>query len=309
MRAFTHESPALSAQQQRRVQLVLLLMVLIWGINFPVAKAALAELQPAVFNALRFPFAAITLYAAIRFRGTVPIPAPEDRRRVLLLGVLGNVFYQQFFIFGLHHTRAGTASVLLAGTPIITALFSSWAGHERVRPRTWAGVLATVAGILLVVTGGGEPQGGESSLLGDALMVGASLSWAIYTVGSRDLIARYGALPFTAWTLWVGTAGLFLIGLPQLLRTDLSTVSLAAWLGVIYAGALSIGVGYLIWYYGVSRMGNTRTAAYSNVTPLVALLAAWVQLGEVPTAAQLGGAAVIIGGVTVAQARTRPPRV
>jgi drug/metabolite transporter (DMT)-like permease len=308
MRAPLPVTAAPSAPHHRRVQLVLLLMVLIWGINFPVAKAALAELPPTVFNALRFPLAALTLYAAIRFRGTVPLPAPEDRRRVLLLGLLGNVFYQQFFIFGLNNTRAGTASVLLAATPILTALFSAMAGHERVQARTWAGVLATFAGILLVVATGGDHDAGRSSFLGDALMLGASLSWAFYTVGSRDLIARYGALPFTAWTLWVGTAGLCLIGLPQLVRTDLSTVSPAAWVGVVYAGALSIGVAYLIWYHGVSRLGNTRTAAYSNLTPLVALLAAWVQLGEVPTAGQLAGAAVIIGGVTVAQARARPPR-
>jgi drug/metabolite transporter (DMT)-like permease len=295
------------ADGTHQVRLVLLLMVLIWGINFPVAKAALTELSPLAFNALRFPLAAATLYLALRFRGVIRWPDRADRMRVIVLGILGNVFYQQFFIFGLDNTRAGTASVLLAATPIITAVLSARAGHERVNPRVWAGLLATFAGIIMVVVAGGDHASGESSLLGDALMVGASFSWAIYTVGSRDLIARYGSLQFTGWTLWVGTVGLCLIGLPDVLATDLRGVSGAAWLGVFYAGALSIGLAYFFWYHGVSRLGNTRTAAYSNLVPLVALLAAWLQLGEVPLPGQVAGAAVIIGGVTLAQARAMRP--
>jgi drug/metabolite transporter (DMT)-like permease len=292
-----------------RARVVLLLMVVIWGLNFPIAKAALAEVPPLAFNALRFPLAALTVMLALRMRGGNVWPARGDRLRVLGLGILGNVFYQQFFIFGLDNTRAGTASVLLAATPIVTALLSAAAGHERVNTRTWIGVVATFAGIILVVFSGTDHATGEASLLGDVLMVAASCCWAVYTVGSRDLIGRYGATQFTAWTLGVGAVGLVVVGMPAVLRLDFAAVSAAAWIGVVYAGALSIGVAYLIWYNGVRVIGNTRTAAYSNLVPLVALLAAWAQLGEVPQAGQVVGAAIIVAGVTLAQVRSwRPPR-
>jgi drug/metabolite transporter (DMT)-like permease len=287
---------------------VLLLMVIIWGVNFPIAKAALAALTPLAFNALRFPLAALTLLVALQLRGGTIWPARADRLPVLGLAILGNVFYQQFFIFGLDNTRAGTASVLLAATPILTALLSAAAGHERVRARTWIGVVATFAGIVIVVLAGGD-GGGEARLLGDILMVAASCSWALYTVGSRNLVARYGAVQFTGWTLWIGAIILFMVGLPDVLRTDLGAVSTSAWIGVVYAGALSIGLAYLIWYYGVRIIGNTRTSAYSNLVPVVALTAAWIQLGEVPKLGQILGAAIIIGGISLAQVRsTRPPR-
>jgi drug/metabolite transporter (DMT)-like permease len=293
----------------RTASLVLLVMVVIWGLNFPIAKAALAELSPLAFNALRFPLAALTVFIALQLRGGTIWPDRADRLRVLGLGILGNVLYQQFFIFGLDNTRAGTASVLLAATPILTALLSARMGHERIRRRTWIGVVATFAGIILVVTAGDDHPTGESRLLGDLLMLAASVSWALYTVGSRDLIDRYGSIQFTVWTLAVGAIVLCAIGLPDVLRTDLTAVSAGAWLGVIYAGSLSIGLAYLIWYHGVKHIGNTRTAAYSNLVPVVALLAAWVQLGEVPLAGQVLGAAVIIGGVMLAQVRTvRQPR-
>jgi drug/metabolite transporter (DMT)-like permease len=285
---------------------ILLLMVVIWGINFPIAKAALAEFTPLAFNALRFPLAALVVLAFLGRRSGFVLPAREHWWRVLGLGLLGNVCYQQFFIFGLANTRAGTASVLLAGTPILTALLSAAAGHERVGARTWIGVLATFAGIALVVVSGERGASGGSSLLGDVLMIGASLSWAVYTVGSRDLIERYGSVQFTAWTLWSGTIVLCLIGIPDVIRTDLRAISTGAWLGVVYAGALSIGLAYLIWYQGVRLIGNTRTAAYANLVPVVALTAAWLQLGEIPRAGQLLGAGVILAGITLAQVRRSP---
>jgi len=282
-------------------------MVVIWGVNFPVAKAALAQLDPLAFNALRFPLAALVVYVAIRIGGRFTWPAPGERLRIVGLGILGNIAYQQFFIFGLERTRAGTASVLLAGTPVLTALLSAALGHEKISVRTWIGVAATVVGIALVVAADDGHAGGAGSLVGDLLMIGASVSWALYTVGSRHYIDRYGSVQFTAWTLWIGAAGLCLIGIPAVLRTDLAAVSAGAWLGVFYAGALSIGLSYLIWYYGVRQIGNTRTSAYSNLVPVVALVSAWLALGEVPALGQVVGAGVIIAGITVAQTRRVRP--
>jgi drug/metabolite transporter (DMT)-like permease len=306
MSTVTEQRPFHSTQHgSGRARLALVLMVLVWGINFPIAKAALRELSPLAFNALRYPFAALVVLLALRWRGGMQWPAAGDRLRVIALGLFGNLVYQQFFIFGLDQTRAGTASILLASTPILTALLSAAAGHERPRAGTWFGVIATFAGIALVVSVGASNGGRDHSLLGSALMLGASLSWAGYTVGSRTIIQRYGSILFTAWTLWVGTAALVLAGLPDLLRTDLGAVSAAGWFGVVYAGAFSIGVAYLIWYYGVRQIGNTRTAVFSNLVPVVALAAAWLHLGEVPHVRQIAGAAVIIGGVTLAQ--IRPP--
>jgi drug/metabolite transporter (DMT)-like permease len=190
----------------------------------------------------------------------------------------------------------------MASTPIITALLSAALGHERVKPRVWLGVLATFGGIVLVVVGGrGQMGSGRETLVGDLIMFGASVAWAFYTVGSRPLVDKYGALPVTAWTLWIGTAGIVIAGLYDTLHVSWAGVSTLTWVAVLYAGILSIGIAYIIWYYGVEKLGNTRTAAYSNLVPAIALLVAWIWLGEVPTAAQLAGLVVILSGVTVAQ--------
>ncbi|HEX6940853.1 MAG TPA: DMT family transporter [Longimicrobiales bacterium] len=280
----------------------LLLMALIWALNFSVIKVALAHLSPLAFNALRFPLASLAVWLALRRQGAIPLPRRDDVGRVLALGVLGNVVYQLLFIFGLDRTRAGNAALLLAGSPILTALFSAAFGDERVGARVWAGAAATVVGMALVVLG--EPGGadiGIDTIAGDLMLVGASVSWSLYTVGSSGLVRRYGPVPVTAWTLWVGAAGITLLGLPDLAAVDWAAVPAASWAAVAFAGVFGIGLAYLLWYNGVRSIGSARTAVYSNLVPVLALVVAWLWLGEVPGGWPIVGAAVILGGVTVAR--------
>ena len=294
------DAAAGEAGRDRATDLGLLALTLIWGVNFSVIKVALGELPPLAFNALRFPLAALVLWALLRLRGPLVLPRREDLPRIVALGLLGNVVYQLFFIFGIDATLAGNASILLATTPVWVVVLSTLRGHERPPPATWAGVAGTVVGMALVVLGGPEQVAlGGATLRGDLLSAGAAVVWAVYTVEGRDVVRRYGSLRVTAWTLWCGAAGLVLLGLPSLLQVDPGSVSPGAWAGVAYAGMLAIGVAYLLWYRGVQRIGGTRTAVYSNLVPVVALAVAWVWIGETPTGLQLAGAAVVIGGMTL----------
>ena len=285
----------------------LLLLVLIWGVNFSVLKVLLRELDPLALNALRFPMAAVALWILVRRLDGSSKPDPEDFRRIITLGLLGNVAYQLCFIFGVDSTFAGNASLLLATTPVWTLFLSSVAGHER--PGGWViiGVAGTLIGIFMVITGSRDAGTLASpTTRGDLLILIASMLWAMYTVGGRKPVTRYGALRVTAWTLWVATPIIFFMGLPGLMRTDLRTITPEAWIGITYAGLLGIGLAYLLWYRAVERIGNNRTAVYSNLVPVAALITAWIWLGEVPTTLQLIGAAVILVGLTLARLAHSP---
>jgi drug/metabolite transporter (DMT)-like permease len=276
----------------------LALMVFIWGVNFAVVKGALASFQPLAFNAIRFSIASLFVFAVLAVRGQLGLPNREDVPRVFALGLLGNVAYQMCFILGLSRTQAGHASLILALTPVTIAVFSTLTGHERPGPRTWIGAMVSVIGVGLV-TGAGLRVQGKDALIGNLILLGACVTWAFYTVGARPIVDRYGSLQATAWTMWVGTLGLLIVGAPALLRQRWAGVGIDAWAGLAFSAVFAIGLAYLIWYRGVERIGNTRTAIFSNLTPVVAMVAAAVLLGERPGLGSLLGAVMTLGGVMI----------
>ncbi|MCY4571380.1 MAG: EamA family transporter [Gemmatimonadetes bacterium] len=281
------------------VDLGLVLTATIWGLNFTVVKAALSEIGPLAFNALRFPCAAVAVWVMVRATGRRVMPPRKDWGVVLLLGIVGHVIFQICFIFGLDRTLTGNAALLLSTSPVWVLVISFTMGRERFNPAILIGVLATLTGMVILITGGPEQLGGAR--IGDFLVLGAAISWAAYTVLGRRLTKRRGALQMTAWTLWAGLPFVVLVGTPDLVRTDWSAVSLQAWIGVVYAGVFAIGLAYLLWYRGVRIIGQNRTAVYQNLVPVVALVSAWLWLAETPTLQQLAGAGVILTGVVIAR--------
>jgi drug/metabolite transporter (DMT)-like permease len=221
---------------------------------------------------------------------------------VIGLGILGNVVYQGFFIFGIDGTLAGNTSILLATVPVWTLILSTVLQQERSGSLVWVGILATLGGMVMVVLGGSLSVGiWGTRLKGDLLVVGAAITWAAYTVMSAPLVRKYGSAPLAAWTLWVGTLILVVLGIPSLSRLPLTELSWPAWGGVVYAGVLAIGLAYVLWNRGIKTIGSSRTAAYQNLTPVVALLVGWIWLGEVPTPMQLLGAGVVLAGISLAR--------
>jgi drug/metabolite transporter (DMT)-like permease len=143
---------------------------------------------------------------------------------------------------------------------------------------------------------------GAGTLRGDLAVLVAAMAWSVYTVGSVPLVHRYGVVPVTAATMWVGTAGLLIASLPALVGQDWAAVHTISWLAVLYSGAFAIATAYFLWYFCIRQIGSTRTAVYTNFTPVVALLVAWPALGEVPTALQAAGAGGIIAGSILVRA-------
>jgi len=277
---------------------LLVLMTLIWGVNYIVIKAAFEVFTPLSFNAVRFLLAAVAIAAVARVAGT-PRPAGKQLARLCALGVLGNTLYQLCYIEGMARTRAGNAALIMAAVPVLTAVASHAMGHERLRWRDVAGLGLSTAGIAALVAGSGADVGLRGSAWGDVLMLLAVVFWTAYTIFAKPLVDELGATATTAWTMGLGAIPLLAICVPSALAQHWSAVTPAAWLGTVFSSLGALVLAYLIWYRGVARLGATRTAFYSNFTPVVTLAAAWPLLGEVPTGWQILGAAGIFGSLTL----------
>ena len=279
--------------------LQLLLMALIWGVNFSVVKYGTGALAPMAYNAIRVALAAVALVIVARLAREA-WPRGRDLAVLLALGLLGNGVYQLFFIAGISRTRAGTAALMLAAGPAFTALLGRVRGTERIRPLGMMGIALSVGGVALVLFGNAQNPGeGGSSLVGALLVLCGALSWALYTVLLQPYTHRYGGLSLSAATMAGGALPLVLLGMADIARTRFSAVPLGAWGAVAYSGLLALVVAYFLWYRGVRILGPTRTAMYANLQPAIALLVAWVTLGEVPTTWQVVGMGMIGVGVVL----------
>ena len=275
------------------VDLALVATVLIWGVNFSVVKATLSHIPPLAFNTIRLVGASLCLLALARL-APGPRVAPGDGRRFLLLGLIGHTAYQLLFIHGIHSTTASNSAILLGLTPVFVAMFSVLLARESAPPGVWLGIAVSVLGVYLVLSDSLRLGG---SLLGDGLTLGATLCWSLHTVLSRPLVARYGPLRASAYTLSLGTLFFLPAGLPSLLRLAPASVPATAWVGAFYSLFFALVAAYVMWYYAVERIGPTQTAIYSNLTPVAALAVAYLALGEPVGRHQLLGAVVIFLGI------------
>lgn len=277
--------------------LLLLLMALIWGSNFTAIKYSLEDLQPMAFNGLRMSAATLLVALAARISGKDFRVLGADLWKLTGLGLLANTCYQSLFIIGMSHTRAGNAALILSTTPLFTALYGRLRKHEHFTAAGIWGLLLAFAGIVLIVFSGHEGLSLGETVLGDALLLGATICWSLYTVGSKRMVHVYGSTKATALMMITGTPALFLICLPTLIRQNWSAVRPVAWAGVIFSALFAIALAYVIWNHGVRKLGSTRTAVFGYITPVVAMIVAWPTLGEVPTFGQVAGAVVIITGL------------
>jgi len=278
----------------------MLIVVLIWGLNFSVTKGAFETFPPLAFTAVRFAIASALLLPLVRrVEGEEPLPAGA-LGKLVVLGVVGNTLYQLGFISGLALTTASNSALILAAMPPVTALAAAALGIEPVRPRVIAGVVVASIGVMLVVAA--EERGlGGGRLAGDLLTLGAVLCWAGYTLGLRSLPAGVSPLRVTAVTTVAGLPGLVLAGLPQLLTTDWPAVGARGWAALAYATVFSLLVAYVIWNRSVKVVGPSRTVLYMCLTPLVAVGGAAIMLGERPRPLQGVGAVLILSGVLLAR--------
>jgi drug/metabolite transporter (DMT)-like permease len=287
--------------------LSLLMMSLIWAINFSVVKFGTSLVAPLAYNGVRVALAAVALvliaHASLK-RAAQPAswPARRDALALLGLGTLGNGLYQILFILGVSRTRAGDAAIVTAASPAFIALIGWMHGLERIAARGVLGIALSVAGIGAVAFGGAHGGEGTATLFGDALILCGAVCWSIYSVALQPYTRRVSGLPVAALTMTGGAIPLLLVGALPIAATKWSALPSLAWGAIAFSGLGALVIAYLFWYRGVRILGPTRTAMYSNLQPAFAVLIAWLVLGEMPTFWQGIGTASIMSGLLLTRA-------
>ena len=290
----------------------LLAVVLVWGVNFAIIKVPLEVAPPFTVNLLRFSVSLAVLGALhvrqCRKRGVgVAVTFRAGAWAVVGLGLLGILFYQAGFILGIDRVSAGTGALVIASSPGWTALTAHVLRQERLLALGRVGIGVSLLGVGLVIAGnpGAAFEGDGSGL---ALMLVAALAWGVYTALARPLLQRGAtAIGLTFWGIVISAPGLIALMLPELGGVDWRAFGPAEVAALVFSGGLSTGLAYAIWNESVLRAGASRTAAFSNLVPVVGVIAGVVLRGETVTTLQVLGGLLVVVGVIVVRRRGVAP--
>ncbi len=290
-----------------RAYLLCTLVVIFYSGNILIGKA-LNDLPPFTIAFLRLVIAFLVLLP-LTYRSAWQSRSAfrAHRTPLLILTLTGVTFFNTFIYSALQFTSSTNVSVLEAAIPAVTVVLSVWLLHERLRPSQWLGVALSLCGALWVVMDGALLRLASIDWnVGDAIMVGATLSWACYSIAARSYMPLFPA----RGVLLVMTGASVVILLPIVLvewtLTGVPALDVGAhWLGLAYLGVFPSVVALLFYNHAVAVLGASRASAFLNFLPVVTMLGAYLWLGETITGVHVIGAAVVIVGVFCT---TRPGR-
>ncbi len=286
----------------------LILVSVMWGVNFSFVKCALSDFYPLSFTVVRFTLAAMFLLAVMRMNRVPFGIGRRDCGAVVRLGLVGIALYNILFVYGLQYTTASNSALFIATSPLFAAIMQAVTKKERMTMRSGFGFALSTLGSVLIIRG----KTGDLSVTwqnagGDLLTLCAALSWALYTMMARPLLEKYSPLAITAYTMAAGAVLLLPFGFHQLASQSWSSVSAPSWAALGFGAFFAGGVAYTLWYQGVKRIGVTKTIIYHYLMPFTAVVFAGLFLGEQITVLQVtGGAAVLIGVAAVQKSRGMP---
>lgn len=279
---------------------VMFLQQIFGALTFPFARSGLAHIEPFTFAFYRFLLAAVVLLTVVRLRRySVPI-TKADAVRIAGLGAMVIFLNQVTYLWGQSLTGAGHGALLFATTPVWIFVLAMIHLRERPPLRRGVGILMALGGVVLIMSAGVSTFGRES-LWGDLIIWISVLAWAYYAILGKPLATKYGATRVTAYALASGAVLYLPFGLWRAVTMDYAGIPTSAWISVAYVG-LGTSVGsYILWYWLLKHMEASRVAVFHNVQPVIAVVAAYLFLGEPVGPTFLLGAGIVITGVMITE--------
>ena len=276
--------------------LALVLLGPIWGYGWVATKVALGYSQPLTFAALRLVLTALCLFLVLIVTRRPLRPPPLGWTTVI--GLLQTTAFVGLVMVALHSGGAGKVAVLTYTMPFWLLLLAWGFLGERLRGVQWAAVVLSLAGLLLVVAPW-QIQG----LMSSVLTVAGGFAWAASALVVKLMQRKHhvDVISLTTWQMAIGALPLMLIAALTYSGGPEWTAGFV-W-GLAYTVIFANAVAWVLWLYALRTLSAGAAGLGTLAIPVVGVVAAWLQLGERPTAVEAVGMALIVGALAVLAAR------
>lgn len=245
---------------------------LMWGLMSPVAKMVMAGavVSPLLITDFRIAGAAVLFWLLSCFMPREHVPFP-DLLRLAGAAMLGILFNQGCFIFGVGFTSPGEASIITTTMPMWVMVFAALILKEPITMKKVGGIVLGASGALVLVMGAGSrTTGGSNPLLGDILVFCAQFSYALYLTLYKNFIRRYSLVTLMKWMFLFAAIVILPLSLPAILSADWVRMTASEMWGVAYVVIGATFGSYILVMIGQKALRPTLVGMYNYVQPIVA---------------------------------------
>ena len=286
---------------------MLLATVLLWGSSMPLIKWLTGSFDSLLLAALRMAAAAFALALLLRRQGALPRLDRGQWKQLFLCGVLMVCLNQELFVAGIARSTATNAALITAMNPLAASFLALWFLREPLSGRRIVGVLLGLCGVAVVILlrpGADLAHGG----VGDLMIVGAILVFALGAMLVQRLAVRLDALTISFAVHAIGASLLLLqCGLQAAWQGQWPKASGSplAWAVLLLSGAISTGLGNLLWNRAIGIVGMARASVWIYWLPLFSVTLSVIFLGEPLTPWHVLGLLLVLAGTWLGSQRAR----
>lgn len=267
--------------------------ITVWATAFPFGKVALQSVDALTLSVARVVGGAILMLIIGVFKGLHIPTSWREWGLYILLGATGNFVYQVVFNEGLRTIPAATSSIIMALTPMTTALMALVVYKDKIRPIGWIFTITAFMGVAVIIFWNSTltiPMGAIWTLIGMIL-------FAVYNILNRGLSLKgYNSITIAMWSMFTGA----IMALPFADHAIemIGAAPITAKLAMVYLAFFSSALGFVFWSYAFEHAEKVSDVTnFMYISPIVAAVVAAFLLGEYPNMGLYIGAPIILGSL------------
>lgn len=245
----------------------------IWGLMAPVAKLVIAAglVSPLLMGGFRIYGAALLFWVASMFMPKENV-CSKDYFMLAGAALLGIVFNQGCYLFGVSYTSPGEASIITTTMPIWVMLLAALLLKEPITFLKVGGIVLGASGALILVLGGNgvKANAGDNPMLGDVLVLSAQLSYALYLTFYRNFIKKYSVITLMKWMFSFASIAISPWVIPEAVNTQWPLFGWKEIIGTLYVVVFATFLAYICIMTAQKQLRPTLVGMYNYLQPVVA---------------------------------------
>ena len=276
--------------------LLVLIVTVSWGLNYPIMKYVVNSYPPSAFRAFTFivGFVSIGIYAY--FKGISLSVISKERWPVFKLSMFNMVGWHLPMIYGVSMLNSGRAAIIGYTMPIWALLASALLYKEKINARSIVSIVLAMAAAVILALGSLEQWGNHP--MGVGVMVVAAITWGIGNAMVKHTVLALHGVALTFWALFI--AFFFFVFLTLAFETDQwAWPNFLQWLAILYGGVITFAVSYVAWFHVARKLSAVSSGLSIMLVPVFGVTGGALVLGESISVADISALFLILIAMAV----------